>query len=189
MSETSLLDFPLWIDDLIRLSSITIWPTHDPVDAYIARSASGPDPSTALSQYFGRPVHLVYKGPRPRVIDPTDSFPQLEATAKYQDMYPLLVLSEESIGPIDQEMKKHVGTQGIEESWKDGGVVIERSESRGCFLKAETKISHRFRPNIVFRGGGPFAEDDWEEITIGSESAPTILLVSKCTRCLVSGRL
>ena len=96
------------------------------MDAFIARSANGPDPSTVLTQYFGRPVHLVYKGPRPRVIDATEAFPQLEATAKYQDMYPLLVLSEESIGPIDQEVKQRVGTQGIDESWKDGGVVIER---------------------------------------------------------------
>ena len=44
----------------------------------------------------------------------------------------------------------------------------------------------RFRPNIVFEGGGPFAEDQWEEIRIGSPDGPTITLVSKCTRCLVS---
>ena len=44
----------------------------------------------------------------------------------------------------------------------------------------------RFRPNIVFEGGGPFAEDQWEEISIGSPSGPTITLVSKCARCLVS---
>lgn len=45
----------------------------------------------------------------------------------------------------------------------------------------------RFRPNIVFEGGGPFAEDKWEEIRIGSPDGPTITLVSKCARCLVSG--
>lgn len=45
---------------------------------------------------------------------------------------------------------------------------------------------HRFRPNIVLQGGGPFAEDAWEEIAIGSKGAPRITLVSKCTRCLVS---
>lgn len=44
----------------------------------------------------------------------------------------------------------------------------------------------RFRPNIVFEGGGPFAEDQWEEIRIGSPDGPTITLVSKCARCLVS---
>jgi uncharacterized protein YcbX len=45
--------------------------------------------------------------------------------------------------------------------------------------------SYRFRPNIVFRGGGPFAEDNWEEITIGSSESPRITLVSKCVRCLL----
>lgn len=43
---------------------------------------------------------------------------------------------------------------------------------------------HSFRPNIVLRGGGPFAEDVWEEIRIGSDCG--IRLVSKCARCLVS---
>lgn len=57
-----------------------------------------------------------------------------------------------------------------------------------CFLLVPATADHlqRFRPNIVFQGGGPFAEDAWEEITIGSKSAPRITLVSKCTRCLVS---
>jgi hypothetical protein len=44
----------------------------------------------------------------------------------------------------------------------------------------------RFRPNIVVRGGGAFSEDNWEEISIGSKDGPSITLVSKCTRCLVS---
>lgn len=49
----------------------------------------------------------------------------------------------------------------------------------------------RFRPNIVLSGAGAFAEDLWEEITIGpsdrvdSESSPRFMLVSKCARCLV----
>lgn len=57
-------------------------------------------------------------------------------------------------------------------------------------------VMYRFRPNIVFKGAGvPFAEDFWREIFIGPSSdsrhhtegiTPTIILVSKCARCLVS---
>jgi len=43
----------------------------------------------------------------------------------------------------------------------------------------------RFRPNIVFEGGGPFAEDQWEKVAIGRPDAPVITLVSKCVRCLL----
>ncbi|KAF9011098.1 MOSC N-terminal beta barrel domain-containing protein [Cyathus striatus] len=152
------------------LPKITLWPTHDPIDGYICESvsSSGPSPSEVLSKYFEKPVHLVYKGPRPRPSDPTTAFPKLEATAVFQDMYPLLVLSEESTTAIEEQLVGHVGTQGIEEKWKTEKVLIER-----------------FRPNIVLKGGGPFAEDDWEEISIGPEGSPSIVLVSKCTRCLL----
>lgn len=149
---------------------LQIFPAQGPVDGYICEplNGEGPSPSVELSKYMGKSVHLVYKGPRPRTADATLRFPELKATSKYQDMYPLLVLSEESVSPINEELRKHVGTQGIQESWKTNSVAIER-----------------FRPNIVFSGGGPFAEDGWEEITIGSETAPVISLVSSCTRCLL----
>ncbi|KAF6754343.1 hypothetical protein DFP72DRAFT_990538 [Ephemerocybe angulata] len=133
------------------LPQITIWPTHPPVDGYICESVSrdSPSPSDILSQYFGKSVHLVLKGPQPREIDSTEKYPDLKATAKYQDI-------------------ERVGTQGISEEWATGSVVVER-----------------FRPNIVLQGGGPFAEDQWDQITIGSEDAPVLSLVSKCTRCLL----
>ncbi|KIM47725.1 hypothetical protein M413DRAFT_439401 [Hebeloma cylindrosporum] len=149
---------------------IVMWPEHNPVDGYICESineAKG-TASATLSRYFEKPVHLVYKGSLPRKIAPTTSFPALDATAKYQDMYPMLVLSEESTGAIEKELQSHIGTQGIDERWRTDSVPIER-----------------FRPNIIFRGGGPFAEDDWEEIRIGSDNSPPITLVSKCTRCLL----
>ncbi|PPQ74417.1 hypothetical protein CVT24_001046 [Panaeolus cyanescens] len=151
------------------LPKITLWPTHPPVDGYICGStdSSSASASDILSRYFGFPVHLVFKGPDARRIDPTTAFPNLEAYAKFQDMYPLLILSEESTDEIEQEMQQHVGKQGIDDEWKNRKIAIER-----------------FRPNIVVKGGGPFAEDKWEEISIGSETSPTMTLVSKCTRCL-----
>lgn len=107
---------------------MTIWPTHDPVDGYICESVDGPKgtASATLSKYFGKPVHLLYKGPRPRPIDPTAQFPNLNATAKYQDMYPLLVLSEESTDAVENELRGHVGTQGIDGRWSQDKILIER---------------------------------------------------------------
>jgi len=83
-------------------------------------------------------------------------------------MYPLLVLSEEGIREVESETRKWVGHQGVGEIWKEEMLVIQR-----------------FRPNIVFSGGGPFAEDSWQEIAIGFKNAPRITLVSKCARCLL----
>ncbi|KAJ3786693.1 hypothetical protein GGU10DRAFT_427236 [Lentinula aff. detonsa] len=159
-----------------RLSDIALW-RHE-VDGFVCenQSSTGRSPSTILSEYFGRPVHLTVKGNKPRPCDPTVSFPNLKATALYQDGYPLLVLSEESIDVLHEEIRSRVGTQGIADEWSSQEFVIER-----------------FRPNIVLRGAGPFAEDNFEEINIGSdddtemigEEQPGILLVSKCVRCLL----
>lgn len=83
-------------------------------------------PSSTLSKYLGRSVHLVYKGPRPRVCQPTTAYPELKATVSYQDGYPLLVLSEESVKEVEKQTKKIVGVQGVEEQWRDEPLVIER---------------------------------------------------------------
>lgn len=131
-----------------------------------------PSASEILSVYFGKPVHLIYKGPRVRPLEGTAAFPELQGTAVYQDGYPLLVLSAESMGAVESEVRSRVGTQGIAEAWREDRIVLRR-----------------FRPNIVVNGGGPFAEDAWEEVTLGSRDAPPITLVSKCTRCLVRSLL
>jgi len=147
------------------------------VDGYIcgkSTQSNSESPSSILSKFLGRPVHLSYKGPRLRVCDPTQTFPALDATISYQDGYPLLFLSEESVEEVERELRGYVGVQGIDERWKEDKLVIER-----------------FRPNIILKGAGPFAEDMWEEIVIGSpgepnlNELPNIALVSKCTRCLL----
>ncbi|TFK80892.1 hypothetical protein K466DRAFT_503094 [Polyporus arcularius HHB13444] len=141
-------------------------------------------PSEILSDYFGRAVHLVMKGPRVRPCPPTWAFPDLEASAVFQDGYPFLVASEESLQEVRRVVSQFAQDEtpagrigGIDrERWRDGGVNIER-----------------FRPNIVFKGSGvPFAEDMWRQIVIrpvkpteGSDETRTFSLVSKCTRCLL----
>ncbi|KAH9854380.1 hypothetical protein C2E23DRAFT_818523 [Lenzites betulinus] len=145
-------------------------------------------PSEVLSDYFGRAVHLVMKGPAARPCPPTLAFPELHETAMFQDGYPFLVVGEESLGEVRrvvsafaQDKSAQIG--GIDrERWREGGVEIER-----------------FRPNIVFKGSGvPFAEDMWRRIRIHPaadapsvsptntpEECRTFALVSKCARCLL----
>ena len=105
-----------------------MWPDHPPLDGYICEAISS-DKGTAsaiLSQYFEKPVHLVLKGPRPRSINPTPAFPDLVATAKYQDMYPLLILSAESMIAIDDEVRKNMDTLNVDKEWGKKSIVIER---------------------------------------------------------------
>jgi len=152
---------------------------HKNIDGYICQALPAPSASqtasSIMSKYFDRPVQLVYKGPRARICVPTLDFPNLDASLRYQDGYPLLILSEESVEAAEKEVRKYVGTQGVEARWNDDKLVIER-----------------FRPNIVLKGGGPFAEDVWEEIILHSvneantsDARMVIQLVSKCVRCLL----
>ncbi|KAJ3570554.1 hypothetical protein NP233_g4332 [Leucocoprinus birnbaumii] len=143
---------------------------YDPLDGYICQpsAAGASSPSDILTQYIGKPAHLAYKGPMPRKIDPTYDYPDHKGDAYFQWMYPMLLLSEESMEAILEKTRPLVGTQGIGEKWQDRELEVER-----------------FRPNIVFEGTDPFAEDDWQEITIGAPNAPNITLVSKCVRCLL----
>lgn len=91
-------------------------------------------PSSILSEYFERSVNLVLKGPRIRACDPTFDFPKLESSLVFQDGYPLLLLSEESVQVAENEVRKYIGVQGVEERWKEDSLVIERlvaSQVRG----------------------------------------------------------
>jgi len=150
--------------------------TYRNIDGYICQAFPSPlksqTASSILSKYFERPVHLVFKGPRARTCQPTLDFPNLDASLHYQDGYPLLILSEESVKAAEREVRGYVGVQGVGENWKDDKLVVER-----------------FRPNIVLKGGGPFAEDMWEEISFDEPDTRVepveIKLVSKCVRCLL----
>jgi uncharacterized protein YcbX len=79
-----------------------------------------------MSRFLKRDVYLVRKGPRPRPCAPTLDFPNLEATFHYQDGYPLLVCSEESLRAVQERTRVQVGVQGVDERWKKDELVMER---------------------------------------------------------------
>lgn len=101
----------------------------EPVDGYICKSL-GPEPAdsptTTLSKYFGKSVQLIYKGPRPRAALPSATFPDLKATSVFQDLYALLLLSEESMDQINDKTREYVGEQGVAERWRTDNVEIEQ---------------------------------------------------------------
>jgi len=151
------------------------------IDGYVCQSlsASQPSPSQILSEYMGKQVHLVMKGPIIRPCQPTPTFPNLKASGVYQDGYPLLVTSEESLIAVAAAIRDAANGGSIgkiggmnHERWKEGDIEMER-----------------FRPNIVVKGAGiPFAEDAWQKIAVGtsqSDESQSISLVSKCARCLL----
>ncbi|KAF8844115.1 hypothetical protein BDN67DRAFT_895589, partial [Paxillus ammoniavirescens] len=153
---------------------VELWGKKD-IEGYICETITGQSPSAVLSEYFGYPVHLVVKGPRVRICPPTARFPKLDAPSYFQDGFPLLLVSEESIEAVQERIRDMVGIQGVGEKWEKEELVVER-----------------FRPNIVFKGArAPFAEDVITELSIDSfqearEDAESIIhLVSKCARCLL----
>lgn len=91
-------------------------------------------PSAILSQYFGQPVHLVMKGPRVRPCPPTHAFPALKASAVFQDGYPFLVASEESLEEVGRVIGAYAASESPEarigqldrERWRGGDIKIER---------------------------------------------------------------
>jgi hypothetical protein len=89
-------------------------------------------PSSVLSEYCGRPVHLVYKGPRLRHAEATPSFPDLAATFRFQDGYPLLILSEESVEAVETKVRDLVGVQGVADRWRTEKLNIERWDTSGA---------------------------------------------------------
>ena len=113
-----------------RLENLSLFKKYI-IDGYICQSVSttSVSPSSILSKYLEKPVHLVYKGPHPRMCQPTTAFPELDATVSYQDGYPLLFLSEESVGEVESRSRHYVGMGGVEEWWKTESLVVER-----CFL-------------------------------------------------------
>ncbi|KAJ3534892.1 hypothetical protein NM688_g7061 [Phlebia brevispora] len=158
------------------------------MDGFICEplSPSDPSPTEILSEYLGKKVHLMMKGPTPRSCPPTTSFPDLDANSVYQDGYPLLVASEESLHAVGENIKKAaaIGPDGPN---KIGGMDYERWADEDIPIE-------RFRPNIVLRGVGvPFTEDSWKKIAIGpkhdtrlrQKETMNVTLVSRCARCLL----
>ena len=68
----------------------------------------------------------------------------------------------------------------------DGYPILMASEEGLSDLNARLESPvpmNRFRPNIVVRGGGPFAEDTWNRIRMDDVE---MAVVKPCARCVVT---
>ena len=97
------------------------------MDAYVCRSSSptGPSPCEVLSNFLGKEVHLIMKGPTPRLCPPTLAFPDLKAQFVFQDGYPLLFASEESLDAVASAICE-AAKIGPDQPGRIGGIDRER---------------------------------------------------------------
>jgi hypothetical protein len=104
-----------------------MFPELPSMDGYICQHPinGSTTPSDIMSKYIGKPVHLIYKGPTPRAAEPTHEFPDLKAFSNYQDLYPIMMLSEENLAAVEEKARPLVGMQGVSEKWKDATLKIE----------------------------------------------------------------
>lgn len=136
---------------------------HYKMDAYICGGSDPyqPTPSQVLSDYLGRDVHLVMKGPTRRISPPTTAFPELEANVDFQvryiglvdhedanmqghqDGYPILVASVESLNAVENAIRRAASRgpteggkiPGIDRGrWHDGELEMERYVTNGILI-------------------------------------------------------
>lgn len=116
----------------------------------------GEPAATWLSTFLGHPCRLVRAGRafhRP-VAKPGRSLP--DDVVGFADAYPLLVVGEESLADLNDRLV----AQGEEPVPMD-----------------------RFRPNLVVRGAGPFAEDRWRRFRVGDI---VLRVAGPCARCVIT---
>lgn len=94
----------------------------------------------------------------------------------------LVYMPEDSLRQLDRRYAKEGDITGF----SDGYPILILGESALDYLNgklAESVPMNRFRPNLVFKGGEPNEEDNWQEFEIGEA---TFLGVKPCARCVMT---
>lgn len=94
----------------------------------------------------------------------------------------LVYLPETSVRPVDPAYS----TVGDQVSLADGFPFLLLSEASLDDLNSRMENPlpmDRFRPNLIVRGCGPFAEDGWRRVRIGSVD---FRIVKPCARCRIT---
>jgi uncharacterized protein YcbX len=140
-----------WLEQNTTLREGVIWGQETDGWEYSTQSTK------AISDFLGKDVRLLYKGPTPRPLrgcGAADKLGRSEAT-KFADMMPVQISSLASIAELNQRLKA-IGEDTID---------IER-----------------FRPNVIIRGHVPWGEDNWKTVRAGGLDLD---VVSRCLRCQV----
>jgi uncharacterized protein len=121
----------------------------------VLAAAAGSEADAWFSAYLGQPVRLVYlDDPTRRAVDP--EFSADGDVVSFADGYPLLLTSTGSLDQLGRWLTA------------DGDQPVPMN---------------RFRPNVVVSGFGPWEEDRWRRIRIGSVS---FRVAKPCGRCVVT---
>ncbi|CAG8921690.1 unnamed protein product [Penicillium salamii] len=149
-----------WLTENTHIDPVRIWDVD--TDGYRYSEAI----NAPFSEFLGRNVALVYKGPTPRILkgngDP--SILGRVQTTGFSDVHPVLIASESSLKELNQRLEK----KGVDP------ITVER-----------------FRPNIVVKGGKAWSEDSWKLVRITGSSGPDsakpldLDIVARCARCQV----
>ncbi|KAJ9477748.1 putative SET3 histone deacetylase complex component Snt1p [Pseudozyma hubeiensis] len=189
------------------VDGIFIWGSY--VDGYaVSREAD-----EKLSAYFGKEVRLVRKGPSPRESGPTKPDGSVEwkdAILRYQDFFPCLVASAESLRDVQRTLTASVYPSLSGEGDEAKSYKVPPSVNREYWTPEELSSLPitRFRPNIIVDNApdsttalSAWEEDGWtaaelfpsssssSEAPFGKEAEGQgragIYMLAKCARCMV----
>jgi len=173
---------PEWLSSNTTISQVNIWDYE--TDGYIYSDSI----NFIFTEFFSKPVKLVYKGPTPRIVRGNGA-PEIlgrEESTNFPDVMPLLIANEASLRELNERLKG----KGHDE------IGVER-----------------FRPNIIVKGGedstgltkgglpSAWTEDSWKTVRIlppgeqktgiaqsifgGGDKPLEIDVQARCARCQV----
>jgi uncharacterized protein YcbX len=120
-------------------------------------TSAGPEADAWFSKVLGEPVRLVYADdPDRRQANPAFAGPGVPM--HFGDGYPLMLTTEASLAALNEL------------------VAAGKRADEGPLPMV------RFRPNLVVRGGVPWAEDGWRRLRIGQAE---LRVVKGCDRCAI----
>ncbi|KAF3387469.1 putative protein YcbX [Penicillium rolfsii] len=128
-----------WLEANTVVAPVKIW--DNDTDGYIYGDAV----NSPFSEFMGRPVALVYKGPTPRVLKGNGA-PKLLGRVQstgFPDVFPILIASEASLAELNTRLRR---------------------------INVDPITVERFRPNIIVRGETPWVEDSWKTVRIRSSN-------------------
>lgn len=94
----------------------------------------------------------------------------------------LVYLPDDSIRPVDPDYGRPRDRVGLADGFPF--LLISEASLQDLNGRLEDPLSmNRFRPNLVVRGCGPFAEDGWRRVRIGEVE---FRVVKPCARCKIT---